>query len=81
MYFSCIPVHGLSNPSRDPAEARALAGAESPTFIIYSATGAEILKWALKSMGNGVSLVISRLTQSLSPPLEFPPHKLIERRK
>ena len=34
------------------------AGAESPTFDYYSATGAEKLKWASNSTGNGVSLAI-----------------------
>ena len=34
------------------------AGAESPTFDFYSATGAEKLKWASNSTGNGVSLMI-----------------------
>ena len=44
---------------------RRAAGAESPTFDTYSATGAEKLKWASKSMGNGVSLMISRLARSV----------------
>ena len=37
---------------------RRAGGAESPTFEIYSATGAEKLKWASNSTGNGVSLMI-----------------------
>ena len=44
---------------------RRAAGAESPTFDTYSATGAEKLKWASKSMGNGGSLMISRLARSV----------------
>jgi hypothetical protein len=37
---------------------RRAGGAESPTFNLYSATGAEKMKWAPNCMGNGVSLMI-----------------------
>ena len=55
-------------------------GAESPTFEIYSATGAEKLELASSSMGNGVSLVISGLIfdskhGALHKTLAYPSHR------
>ena len=59
---------------------RRAGGAESPTFEIYSATGAEKMNWAPKSMGNGVSLVISGLVfdskhGALHKTLAYPSHR------
>ena len=57
----CVGQNVEMETAHESEPIRRAGGAESPTFDIYSATGAEKLKWAPKSMGNGVSLMVSGL--------------------
>ena len=57
----CVGPHVEMETAHESEPMRRAGGAESPTFEIYSATGAEKLKWAPNSMGNGVSLMIFSL--------------------